>query len=40
MTKGDLAAEGKEAAARVHQFYAWDRVFERLFGLYREVTRS
>lgn len=35
----DLAAEGKAAAARVHQFYDWDRVFERLFQLYSEVAR-
>jgi alpha-1,6-mannosyltransferase len=39
MAQRDLATEGKEAAARVHQFYGWDRVFERLFGLYAEVAR-
>ena len=38
MAQRDLAAEGKEAAARVHQFYGWDRVFERLFNLYAEVA--
>ena len=38
MAQRDLAAEGKEAASRVHQFYGWDRVFERLFNLYAEVA--
>ena len=35
----DLRAEGEQAAARVHQFYGWDRVFERLFRVYAEVSR-
>jgi alpha-1,6-mannosyltransferase len=39
MAKRDLATEGRAAAARVHQFYGWDRVFERLFGVYAEVAR-
>jgi alpha-1,6-mannosyltransferase len=39
MAGRDLAAEGQAAAARVHQFYGWDRVFERLFGIYAEVAR-
>jgi hypothetical protein len=38
MAQRDLAAEGNEAAARVPQFYGWDRVFERLFNLYAEVA--
>ena len=39
MARRDLATEGRAAAARVHQFYGWDRVFERLFGVYAEVAR-
>ena len=39
MTGRDLAAEGQAAAARVHRFYGWDHVFERLFGIYAEVAR-
>jgi len=39
MARRDLKTEGKAAAARVHQFYAWDNVFERLFGVYAEVAR-
>jgi hypothetical protein len=39
MAGRDLQREGQEAAARVHQFYGWDRVFERLFGVYAEVAR-
>lgn len=39
MARRDLPAEGKAAAARVHQFYGWDTVFERLFGVYAEVVR-
>jgi len=39
MAQRDLAAEGKEAAARVHKFYGWNQVFERLFGLYNELGR-
>ena len=39
MTGRDLGPEGREAAARVHRFYGWDRVFERLFGVYGEVGR-
>jgi alpha-1,6-mannosyltransferase len=39
MAKRDLATEGQAAAARVHQFYGWDHVFERLFGVYAEVAR-
>ena len=39
MAKRDLATEGRAAAARVHQFYGWDRVFDRLFGVYAEVAR-
>lgn len=38
MARRDLPAEGRRAAARVHEFYGWDRVFERLFGVYAEVT--
>lgn len=38
MARRDLASEGRAAAARVHQFYGWDRVFERLFGVYAEVA--
>ena len=40
MAARDLAAEGQAAAARVHQFYGWDRVFERLFAVYGEVARQ
>ena len=39
MARRDLASEGRAAASRVHQFYGWDRVFERLFGVYAEVAR-
>jgi alpha-1,6-mannosyltransferase len=39
MAARDLAAEGAEAAARVRQFYDWDRVFKRLFAVYEEVAR-
>ena len=39
MARRDLASEGRAAAARVHQSYGWDRVFERLFGVYAEVAR-
>jgi alpha-1,6-mannosyltransferase len=39
MARRDLASEGRAAAVRVHQFYGWDRVFERLFGVYAEVAR-
>ena len=39
MAQRDLKAEGNAAAARVHQFYGWDNVFERLFGIYAEVAR-
>ena len=39
MAARDLKTEGKAAAARVHQFYGWDNVFERLFGIYAEVAR-
>ena len=39
MAGRDLKAEGQEAAVRVHRFYGWDRVFERLFGVYAEVAR-
>jgi len=39
MADRDLAAEGRAAAERVHRFYGWDRVFERLFGIYAEVAR-
>jgi len=35
----DLQSEGQAAAERVRQFYGWDRVFERLFGVYGEVAR-
>ena len=38
MARRDVASEGRAAAARVHQFYGWDRVFERLFGVYAEVA--
>jgi len=39
IARGGLTSEGRAAAARVHQFYGWDRVFERLFGVYAEVAR-
>jgi len=39
MAERDLKLEGEAAAGRVHQFYGWDRVFERLFGIYAEVAR-
>ncbi len=39
LARRDLAADGQEAAARVRQFYDWDRVFDRLFGVYAEVAR-
>lgn len=39
MARRDLQSEGQDAAARVHQSYGWDRVFERLFGIYAEVAR-
>lgn len=39
MTRRDLAAEGQAAAERVHRFYGWDQVFERLFGIYAGVAR-
>jgi alpha-1,6-mannosyltransferase len=39
MAGRDLQTEGKAAAARVHQFYGWNRVFERLFDVYAEVAR-
>ena len=39
MAGRDLEREGKAAAARVHRFYGWDRVFERLFGVYAGVAR-
>jgi alpha-1,6-mannosyltransferase len=39
MARRDLATEGRAAAARVHRFYGWDRVFERLFGVYAGVAR-
>lgn len=38
MAKRDLTADGASAAARVRQFYTWDRVFGRLFAVYAEVT--
>lgn len=38
MTGGDLAAAGAEAAAQVRRHYDWSRVFDRLFGIYAEVT--
>ncbi len=40
MAGRNLKHEGQEAAARVHQFYGWDHVFERLFGVYAEVARG
>lgn len=39
MAGRDLRTEGREAADRVHRFYGWDGVFERLFGVYAEVRR-
>jgi alpha-1,6-mannosyltransferase len=39
MAGRDLPSEGQAAAARVHRCYGWDRVFERLFGVYAEVAR-
>jgi alpha-1,6-mannosyltransferase len=39
MAGRDLRAEGAAAAARVRENYDWDRVFERLFGVYAEVAR-
>jgi alpha-1,6-mannosyltransferase len=38
MAGRDLAAEGAEAAARVHRHYGWDRIFTRLFAVYEEVA--
>lgn len=38
MARRDLAAEGLAAADRVRRSYSWDRVFERLFGVYAEVA--
>ena len=40
MAGRDLKREGQQAAARVHQFYRWDSVFERLFAVYAEVARQ
>ncbi|MFM8460261.1 MAG: glycosyltransferase [Chthoniobacterales bacterium] len=40
MAGRDLAADGAAAAARVRESYSWDRVFERLFGVYAEVIRK
>lgn len=39
MARRDLPSEGRAAAERVHRFYGWDRVFERLFGVYAGVAR-
>jgi alpha-1,6-mannosyltransferase len=40
MAAHDLAAAGAAAAACVHRSYSWDRVFEKLFGVYRELARG
>ncbi len=40
MTTGDLRSLGNIAAANVAQQFAWPRVFERLFSVYREVIAS
>jgi hypothetical protein len=40
MAGRNLKHEGQGAAARVHQSYGWDHVFERLFGVYAEVARG
>lgn len=37
MSGQDLASLGKTASALVAERYAWPRVFERLFSIYREV---
>ncbi len=37
MARRDLAAEGDKAATRARQFYDWDRVFRRLFGIYEDI---
>jgi alpha-1,6-mannosyltransferase len=36
----DLMSLGAGAAAKIAERYAWPRVFERLFGIYREVCDS
>jgi alpha-1,6-mannosyltransferase len=36
----DLAGEGVETSRIVRERYAWDRVFDRLFAVYREVARG
>ena len=38
MSRLDLPAMGAEACARVHEKYAWPRIFERLFSVYRRVV--
>ncbi len=40
MRRRDLAADGAEAASWVREHYDWDRVFERLFGVYAEVAQK
>jgi alpha-1,6-mannosyltransferase len=36
----DLAAIGQEAAAKVHQQYSWQHVFEQLFCIYEHVRSN
>ena len=40
MSKQDCAALGRAAAALVAERYAWPRVFERLFCIYRDVCEN
>jgi len=40
MTRKDLVELGAEAAKRAKQRYAWDRIFERLYGVYEEVVQE
>ena len=35
--RGDLTATGAEASRAVHARYSWEIVFDRLFGIYRDV---
>jgi alpha-1,6-mannosyltransferase len=40
MAANDLRAFGRTAAANVATRYAWPRVFDRLFSVYRDVITS
>jgi alpha-1,6-mannosyltransferase len=37
---GDLRAAGRAASEAVRMRYSWDRVFGRLFEIYREAIRA